>query len=73
VSPGPIDTPIFTPEKLGITEAQLKDMGESTMQLVPMRRFGAPEEVAQVVAFLASKAASYVTGAQYSVGGGIEA
>jgi NAD(P)-dependent dehydrogenase (short-subunit alcohol dehydrogenase family) len=31
------------------------------------------EEVAQVISFLVSPAASYVTGAQYSVGGGIEA
>jgi NAD(P)-dependent dehydrogenase (short-subunit alcohol dehydrogenase family) len=73
VSPGPIDTPIFTPGKLRITEQQLRDMGASVLALVPSGRFGKPDEVAQVIAFLASSAASYVTGAQYTVGGGIEA
>jgi NAD(P)-dependent dehydrogenase (short-subunit alcohol dehydrogenase family) len=73
VSPGPIETPLFQPSKLGISAEQLASMGQQITQLVPMGRFGKPEEVAQVVAFLASAAASYVTGAQYTVGGGIEA
>ena len=41
--------------------------------LVPLKRFGKPEEVAQVIAFLAASESSYVNGAQYTVGGGIEA
>jgi NAD(P)-dependent dehydrogenase (short-subunit alcohol dehydrogenase family) len=73
VSPGPIETPIFTPDKLGISAAELEQMGASVLQLVPTKRFGKAEEVAQVIAFLASNAASYVTGAQYTVGGGMEA
>jgi 3-oxoacyl-[acyl-carrier protein] reductase len=43
------------------------------LQLVPAKRFGKPAEVAPVIAFLASPEASYVTGAQYTVGGGLEA
>jgi NAD(P)-dependent dehydrogenase (short-subunit alcohol dehydrogenase family) len=73
VSPGPIDTPIFSPDKLGITPQQLEQMAASVLALVPTKRFGTADEVANVIAFLASPAASYVTGAQYTVGGGIEA
>lgn len=43
---------------------------EQMLQLVPLGRAGAPEEVAEVVTFLASRAA-YVTGAVYTVDGGI--
>ena len=73
VSPGPIETPIFAPDKLGISAQQIEQMGASILALVPTKRFGKPEEVAHVIAFLASPGASYVTGAQYTVGGGIEA
>jgi NAD(P)-dependent dehydrogenase (short-subunit alcohol dehydrogenase family) len=40
---------------------------------VPMRREGQPEEVATMVLFLASDEASYVTGAEFVVDGGLNA
>ena len=40
-------------------------------KLIPMRRIGKPEEIAKVVRFLASPEASYVTGQQWVVDGGI--
>jgi NAD(P)-dependent dehydrogenase (short-subunit alcohol dehydrogenase family) len=73
VSPGPIETPLYAPDKLGISPEALEELGATVLGLVPLGRFGKPEEVAEVIAFLASPAASFVTGAQYSVGGGMEA
>lgn len=73
VSPGPIETPLFDPQKLGISPSQLEQMGAAIKELVPSKRFGKADEVARVINFLASDAASFVTGAQYTVAGGMEA
>ena len=64
VLPGPIDTPLL--RNAFASEKELNNYA----RLNPMRRIGKPEEVANVVKFLASDEASYVTGALYSVDGG---
>lgn len=43
---------------------------DQLLQMLPLRRMGTPEEVAAVVAFLASEEAGFVTGASYTVDGG---
>ena len=49
-----------------------KDLNEKELkQLIPLNRFGNPEEVAEVVGFLASEKSSYVTGEVISVNGGL--
>jgi len=49
-----------------------KDLDESQLKaMIPMGRFGKPEEVAAIVGFLASPEASYITGAVINVNGGL--
>ena len=65
VAPGAIETPINTkllndPEKLG-----------ALLQNIPMGRLGKSEDVAGMVAFLASSDADYVTGSTFVVDGGL--
>src|SRR5256885_3125865 len=68
VAPGPIVTPILG--RTGLPKEALDELAEGILAQVPMKRFGQPEEVAGVVAFLASQDASYITGVEISVGGG---
>ncbi|MCX6284774.1 MAG: SDR family oxidoreductase, partial [Bacteroidetes bacterium] len=49
-----------------------KDLDEAQLKMmIPMGRFGRPEEVASAVSFLASDAASYITGSVINVNGGL--
>jgi NAD(P)-dependent dehydrogenase (short-subunit alcohol dehydrogenase family) len=69
VAPGPIATPIFG--RSGMTEEQIEGFKAGISARVPMRRIGRPEEIASAVAFLASADASYITGVELNVDGGM--
>jgi NAD(P)-dependent dehydrogenase (short-subunit alcohol dehydrogenase family) len=58
-----------------LTERALKNPGiaKALLESTPLRRFGAPEEIARAALFLASEEASYVTGAELAVDGGMSA
>ena len=69
VSPGPITTPLYG--KLGLSEADLKRVGESIQSQVPARRFGTPAEIAHAVVYLASDESAYIVGAELQIDGGL--
>jgi NAD(P)-dependent dehydrogenase (short-subunit alcohol dehydrogenase family) len=67
VMPAVVDTPIH--EGRGMSRAQVKGMG----RMHPMRRIGQPGDVAELVTFLLSDRASWMTGAVIPVDGGMMA
>lgn len=73
VAPAAIDTQMLADIQNNITPEDPKVSGEAIKQGIPLGRFGAPKEVAQVVLFLASDNSSFVTGSLYNVDGGMQA
>lgn len=69
VNPGPVSTPIFG--KTGLPEEQLNGFAAAMQERVPLKRIGDPAEIANLVAFLASDEASFITGGEYNIDGGI--
>ncbi|MET9632576.1 SDR family oxidoreductase [Lentzea sp. NPDC006480] len=78
VAPGPVWTPLWTrPGGLADSMAKLHDREpreaveyEMSRRQLPLGRMGEPHEVARVITFLASDAASFVTGSVWGVDGG---
>ena len=68
VCPGPTQTPL-------VEEMQQQEFGSRVLgrleQYVPLKRLGKPEDIAPMVVFLASDAASFITGQVISVSGGL--
>lgn len=71
MSPGPIDNAAFA--KLGLPPAELDQFKALIPQRIPLGRFGSEEEIAHVVAFLSSPDASFITGADIRIDGGMAA
>jgi len=69
ISPGPIRTPLYG--KLGLPEAEQKNVAEAIESQVPVKRFGEAIEVAKAAVFLASDEASFTVGGELLMDGGL--
>jgi NAD(P)-dependent dehydrogenase (short-subunit alcohol dehydrogenase family) len=54
-----------------MTEQLPDKVKEKMLEMIPLKRFGKPEEVADMILFLASKEADYVTGQVFRIDGGM--
>ena len=70
VCPSPIDTAMVQALETGASPANPAAFHERMAATIPLRRYGQPEEVAALVAFLCSADAGYITGGIYTVDGG---
>jgi len=70
VCPSPIDTAMVRTLEEGANPANPAAFHERMAGTIPLRRYGSPEEVAALVAFLCSAEAGYITGGIYTVDGG---
>jgi len=69
ISCGPIDTPLY--EKLGLDAAAQKTTVTTIKSMIPLGRFGTPEEVASTVLHLASSESAFIVGTEVIIDGGM--
>jgi 2-hydroxycyclohexanecarboxyl-CoA dehydrogenase len=68
VCPGPTETDVLAENRKDQAHA---GRIERMIRLIPLRRVGQPEEIAEAVAFFATDASRYITGQVLSVSGGL--
>jgi NAD(P)-dependent dehydrogenase (short-subunit alcohol dehydrogenase family) len=75
ICPGPTDTPmlrVFTdPNRSGLSEEDYAQQLDARAKAIPLRRAGAPEDIANAALFLASDDSAFVTGVTVPVDGGM--
>ena len=69
VSPGPVETPLYG--KLGLDAATLDETAEKIKGLVPIGRFGTPDEIAATVLHLSAPESAFIVGAEIIASGGM--
>ncbi|MEO6186924.1 MAG: SDR family oxidoreductase [Steroidobacteraceae bacterium] len=70
VSPGPTETPIIN-RNVGMDAQAVDALRQMMIANTPMRRMGEPQEIARAVLFLSSDEASFITGVDLFVDGGV--
>lgn len=70
VNPGPVETRMMRSIEENLAPGAPEKIKQRFEHATPLKRYAAPEEIAQMMVFLASDASSYCTGAIYAVDGG---
>jgi NAD(P)-dependent dehydrogenase (short-subunit alcohol dehydrogenase family) len=70
VNPGPVETRMMRSIEENLAPGTPEKIKQRFQHATPLKRYAAPEEIAQMMVFLASDASSYCTGAIYAVDGG---
>jgi NAD(P)-dependent dehydrogenase (short-subunit alcohol dehydrogenase family) len=73
VNPAPIETRMMRSLEDGFVPGQGEQAKRQILAGIPMGRYGTPEEVADLMLFLASDESRYLTGGVYMVDGGVSA
>lgn len=69
ISPGPVETPLYG--KLGLSKEEIAGFGAVLEDKILLKRFAQPSEIAKTVLFLALDDASFITGTEIVVDGGL--
>ena len=69
INPGPVATPIFG--KTGMPQEQLDGFASAMQERIPLKRLGEPQDIAELASFLVSDDASFITGGEYNIDGGM--
>lgn len=69
VSPGPIKTEVM--KKVGLDTATVGQIYEHLVTRIPLAKIGEPEDVAKMVAYLSADSASFITGSEFIMDGGM--
>jgi len=69
VSPGPTQTEILN--KLGLDQASRQGLDDWMIERIPLRKIGAADDVAKMVAYFAGEASGFITGAEIVMDGGM--
>jgi len=69
VSPGPTKTEIMS--KFGLEQAVIDQLNENMISDIPLAKMGTAEDVAKLVAYLSDEAATFITGSEFVIDGGM--
>jgi NAD(P)-dependent dehydrogenase (short-subunit alcohol dehydrogenase family) len=69
VSPGPTKTEVMT--KMGLDDATLQQIKDHLVDAIPLKKMGTAEDVAKLVVYLSDESATFVTGSEIVVDGGL--